>query len=131
MLFNDLKVLKNEALKNNDNIKKNLLSTLIAEASKNDKEPKDEIVISTIRKFINNNNEVLKLKHIELLLIENTILTNLLPQSLSEQQIIDILKEYKFISIAQCMKFFKDNYQNRYDGKSLNNLFNNMGAMNG
>lgn len=54
---------------------------------------------------------------------ENELLGKFLPVSLTEDQIREIIKVQKFGSIGECMKFFKENHPQRYDGGQVSKIF--------
>lgn len=55
---------------------------------------------------------------------ENKLLEIFLPASLSESEIKQIIQDQSFGSIGECMKFFKENYPQRYDGGQVSKIFN-------
>ena len=79
----------------------------------------DEEVISVLKKMIASNIEC------DTNLEENVILEQFLPQQLTDLDIKDILNEYKFNSVGECMKHFKQYHTGLYDGKQVNKLFTN------
>lgn len=54
---------------------------------------------------------------------ENKLLEIFLPPSLSESEIENIIKENTFSNIGECMKYFKENYPQRYDGSLVSKKF--------
>lgn len=119
------------ARKNNETIKKNLLGTLIGECTLTTKEPSDEIVIATIKKFLKNNAKVQEAmmttndsSHLSTYLIEEEILNSYLPKNLSESElraIIGTLIENGTNSTSKVMKDLKANFKN-YDGKLASDI---------
>ncbi len=120
-----------EAKKNKDTLKANLLSTLYAELftlSKNGKELTEEDEIKAIKKFIKNADETLTLDIPDEQKIkfksEKEILELYLPQQLGKDEIEKIvssmLAEGKIMK--DIMAYFKENYQGRYDGKTVNEI---------
>jgi uncharacterized protein YqeY len=122
-----------DARKNREEIKKNLLTTLIGEASKISKDahggdPTDQEVIATVKKFIKNTDELLSHSPGNFTAIqEKTILVGYLPAQLSRLEIMNIimnekfnLKDNKIIGIV--MSFFKTNYEGRYDAKLVQEI---------
>lgn len=109
-------------------VKANLLSTLYSEIftqSKSGKEMTEDDEIKIIRKFIKNADETLSFgvndetrKKLE---EEKTILETYLPKQLSKDEIDTIVS--KLVSEGKTMKeimpFFKENYNGRYDGKTV------------
>jgi uncharacterized protein YqeY len=129
-----------QAMKNKDELKKNLLSTLVGEASKEDKIPSDEKVIATIKKFIKGAEETLKaLKGMDLNVLaaagskpmqEMIILESYLPKQLTEEEIrcfiIDVIgdcsdKPVK-VNLGMIMKIFKEDYEGQYDGALVSKI---------
>lgn len=117
-----------DAKKNKETVKANLLSTLYAEIftqSKNGKEMTADDEIKIIRKFIKNADETLSFpisdEAKQKLEEEKRILEAYLPQQLSKDEIDTIV--HKMISEGKTMKeimpFFKENYNGRYDGKAV------------
>lgn len=141
MLFEKLKLDRIQAMKDKDVIKKDLLGTLIAEASKEVKEPADDKVIATIKKFIANLKQITGMGNIgqlEALLAktqkEIAILESYMPKQLSEFELEQIIKNlykksmdnpsepYVFITMGEVMKHLKENYAGLYDGKLANEI---------
>lgn len=95
-MIDELKTRITSAVKNKRTIEKNILKLLLGEiqnleATKNNKVDSREIY-SIIRKFIKNNNETLSVAGpIETLEIENKILNNLLPTTLTQDQLYKII----------------------------------------
>lgn len=104
-----------------------LLGVVLGEIERVEKGPKkaagyiatDEEVISVLKKMIASNIEC------NTNLEENVILEQFLPQQLTDLDIKDILNEYKFNSVGECMKHFKQYHTGLYDGKQVNKLFTN------
>jgi len=134
MLLDTLKKDKLIARKEGTELKYNLLTTLVAEATmvgknKGNRLPTDEEVIQVIKKFISNANESLRLQfgdgaHIMVAnqqTDEINILTEYLPQQLTEEQIKSELESLlKFDSqakIGDLMNYLKANFNGKYDGK--------------
>lgn len=128
MLIETIRKDMQDAKKNKETVKANLLSTLYAEIftqSKSGKEMTEEDEIKIIRKFIKNADETLSYgvdedvkKKLE---EEKTILEVYLPKQLTKDEIDTIVS--KLVSEGKTMKdimpFFKENYSGRYDGKSV------------
>jgi len=123
MLLEQLKKDKLEALRQGDKIKKDILSVAIAECTKKTKEPDDIFVEKVLAKLIKSNNETLSKAHYDHLIEENVILLSYLPKMLTEDEICSIIKTNQFISVPQCMSYFKANHLGKYDGKILLELF--------
>ena len=102
-----------------------LLGVVLAEIERVEKGPKkaagyiatDEEVISILKKMIASNIEC------DTNLEENVILEQFLPQQLTDLDIKNILNEYKFNSVGECMKHFKQFHSGLYDGKQVSKLF--------
>ena len=102
-----------------------LLGVVLAEIERVEKGPKkaagyiatDEEVISVLKKMIASNIEC------DTNLEENVILEQFLPQQLTDLDIKNILNEYKFNSVGECMKHFKQFHSGLYDGKQISKLF--------
>lgn len=108
-----------------------ILTTLIGEASiigKNNgnRESTDSEVIAVIKKFIKNIEETLKIvpDH-EKSLYEKDILTKYLPEQLTNIELEDIvlkLKTENNFKMGDIMKYLKENFEGRYDGKNASQL---------
>ena len=132
MLIEQIKQDRIQAMKDKDTIKKDILSTLIGESSKEEKIPTDEKVIATIKKFIKNAHELqvhIANNHGNQSYIkaqfEINILTDYLPNQLDEQEIRDIItvrKDNGDSNLGVIMKFFKTHYDGQYDGSLVNKL---------
>lgn len=130
-LFEQLKKDKITAMKEKDEIKKTILGTLIAEASREslvigEKDVSDDKVYSTIRKIVINNKELLALRENDALVYELIILESYLPKQLAESEIrsMIVLERAKFIQsqgkegcddIKSVMTWFAQNHPGRYD----------------
>ena len=128
MLIETIRKDMQDAKKNKETVKANLLSTLYAEIftqSKSGKEMTEEDEIKIIRKFIKNADETLSFsvnddvkKKLE---EEKIILEAYLPKQLSKDEIDTIVS--KMVSEGKSMKdimpFFKENYSGRYDGRAV------------
>jgi uncharacterized protein YqeY len=146
-----LKKIKDDLLaarKSNDQIKKNLLSTLYAETAllgKNNgnrsvEEITDEEAISVIKKFIKGAEEALKFceaqKRTEQASIssqELEILKTYLPAQLSDEFLEKFVKGFLDKSpqqgkqvIGAIMKELKQNYQGQFDGKKVNEIISRL-----
>lgn len=120
-----------EARKANDGVKKNLLTTLLGEASTIAKDshggtPSDQEMIATMKKFMNN---------IDLLLshspgnyqaiLEKSILVRYLPKQMSEEEITKEIKKFDLTDpkiVGIIMTHFKTNFAGTYDGKLVSDL---------
>lgn len=133
-LFERIKSDRIESFKTKNNIKKDLLGCVISESSKDDKNPTDSKVISTIKKFISNNDEVIAnlsmnisgtpvLNIISKHQLENDILNLYLPKQLQESEYCDLIInaiENGKSDIKSLNQYFKDQYDGRYNSKFLN-----------
>lgn len=130
MLIEQLKTERIEAMKAKDTIKKDLLGTLIAEASKEDKVPSDEKVIATIKKFIKNTTELMvsckgyqdKFDSMMKANDELKILESYLPAQLDEDTIRKIFSLNTFANVGKAMGYFKANYSGQYDGALVSKI---------
>lgn len=132
MLFDKLKQDRIQAMKERNYIIKDLLGTLIGECSKETKEPTDDKVIATIKKFIKNTEECLKyisdsdkLNPLCKEMNELIILESYLPKQMTEEEIrgnIELLKLAGNTNIGMIMKSFKDLYENEYDGATVSRI---------
>lgn len=129
-LFEQLKIDRMDALRDGNSIKKDLLGCIIAESSKQDKEPSDDKVIGTIRKFIKNDTDTLDMVMdkdiVNKLKFEIDILENYLPKQLSEEEIGTIIRQLQHhvftVDMKVIMKYFKDNFSGRYDGSKVSKM---------
>jgi uncharacterized protein YqeY len=131
MLIETIRKDMQEAKKNRETVKANLLSTLYAEIftqSKSGKEMTDEDEIKIIRKFIKNADETLSFDITEeakqKLNTEKQILGSYLPKQLSREEteklVGDLISQGK--TIKDIMPYFKENYSGRYDGKTVSEI---------
>lgn len=138
-IFNILKQDHLQSRKNKDNIKSNLLGTLIGDCTKTTKEPSDVECIQIIKKFIKNAEETSNLLDNSLMGIrfktkyelEIKILESYLPKQLTEEKIksiitCDIIHKTRLandpITIGIIQKHFKENYQGQYDGALVSKI---------
>lgn len=122
-LFEKIKSDRIIAMNQKQTLKKDLLGTLISDCCKETKIPDDIKIISTIKKYIENNNDILaynlSIVTASKLCDEIDILTEYLPQQLTELE-IRLIVEFQLINttnLGSIMKHFKENYTGRYDGK--------------
>lgn len=92
MLFQELKKRRMQAMKEKDKDTVSLLGTLIAEASKQNKEPSDDEVLRTVKKFVQSSEETISAMRERGLDTatqekERTMLESLLPKQMSESEI--------------------------------------------
>jgi len=130
MLFDQLKKDRIQALKDKQVIKKDVLGVVIGDAAKEDKNPSDEKVIATIKKILKGVEElkehILKAGAIEThdtyiqCEIEREVLESYLPKQLNRSGIEIAIKAAINLgenNIGSIMKYLKENYAGRYDGK--------------
>lgn len=132
MLIDTIRLDRIMALKQKDTLIKDLLGTLIGECSKETKEPTDDKVIATIKKFIKNTEECLKyisdsdkLNPLCKEMNELIILESYLPKQMTEEEIrgnIELLKLAGNTNIGMIMKSFKDLYEGEYDGATVSRI---------
>lgn len=125
-----LKTLKDQCLvarKDKNEIAKSLLITLLGElesrAKRDSKEITDELVISTIKKFLDSANDTLKLVNganedsAEKCRTEISILKNFLPVQMTELEITALFVSNNFSNVGEAMAFLKKTKIGLYDGK--------------
>jgi uncharacterized protein YqeY len=124
-----LQQIKNDqviARKNKEGHRATLLTTLYSEAAmigKNqNRESTDSEVMSVIKKFISNNEMTLQYSPNENIRKENEILSKYLPEQMNEDDIITIIKSNSFANVGEVMKFFKENFDGKYDGKTVSGI---------
>lgn len=93
-----------------------LLGTVLGEFDRISKSPTDAECIAVIKKMMESN---ILTGQVD----ENKVLEQFLPKQLQEEEIYTTFETENFNSIAECMKFFKENYQGLYDGKEVSKLF--------
>ncbi len=128
MLIEKVRKDMQEAKKNRETLKANLLSTLYGEMftqSKSGKEFTGEDELKIIRKFIKNADETLGFdispEAKEKLNEEKKILGAYLPSQMTTEEIDKIVSEMaaQGKTIKDIMPFFKENYSGRYDGRAV------------
>jgi uncharacterized protein YqeY len=136
MLIDDIRKDRIVAFKAKENIKKDILGCLIADSCKEVKEPDDTKVLSIVKKFIENAEEVMKQVpesdySFYKASMEIDILKEYRPKQLTENEILDIMfivqngdgsGNAPEITFPQWMKYFKENYLNQYDGAVLSKV---------
>lgn len=131
MLIEKIRKDMQEAKKNKETLKANLLSTLYGEMftqSKSGKEFTEEDELKIIRKFMKNADETLSFDITEeargKLLEEKKLLEAYLPGQLSKDEIETIVTKMtaEGKTIKEIMPFFKENYSGRYDGRTVSEL---------
>ena len=131
MLIEKIRHDMQEAKKNKEVLKANLLSTLYAEIftlSKSGKELTEDDEIKIIKKFIKNIDETLSLEITDeqksKLNSEKEILETYLPKQLSKEETEKIVDEMLLQGkvMKDIMAFFKENYTGRYDGRTVSEI---------
>ena len=126
MLIEKVRKDMQDAKRNRETLKANLLSTLYGEMftqSKSGRDFTEEDELKIIRKFIKNADETLGFdvsqEAKEKLNEEKKILSNYLPSQLGAEEIERIVREMtaQGKTIKDIMPFFKENYSGRYDGR--------------
>lgn len=137
-LFNQLKTERIEAMKSKDSIKKDLLGCLISESSKETKEPSDEKVIATIKKFIKNCDDSINMSqrepdiksYIDKLDTEINILESYLPKQLTKDELYNEIhgkmQHGGGTTVGIIMNHLKTNFNGRYDGKVASDIIKEM-----
>ena len=113
----------------NNVVARNLLTTLIGEAEmvgKNagNRETSDAEVIAIVKKFIDKNREFAQLAgDSDVLKEELDILQKIMPPQLSYNELVAIFQELNAMNLGEAMKWLKQNYPGRYDGKEAKKAF--------
>ncbi|SOK58463.1 hypothetical protein [Yersinia phage fHe-Yen9-04] len=118
-----------------DRVKYSLYGVIIAEVQRkttaNDVD--DSIVLQSIKKLLESVNESLKYSITDVLESEKTLLENLLPKQLSNDELLSIMKD--IISKDPNMKekknmfpYLKANFDGMYNGKDASTLFGQLGV---
>ena len=124
-LFTKIKEDRINAFKEKSEIKKNILGCVLGDATKNNKDPDDIIILSIIKKFVNNLEFSLShLDHNDNLYVqyslEKDILNEYLPKQISSNELTSFIKYAISLgnnNIGSIMKYLKENYNGCYDGK--------------
>ncbi|BAU40058.1 hypothetical protein [Ralstonia phage RSP15] len=133
-LLDTIKADRMAAMKEGDKIAKDILTTLIGEVetkSKQGKELADADIVALVKKFIDNNDETLKLvkddetkiETSNILIQENLVLGAYIPKQLSFDEIATILKHTGYMNLGHFMKYLKEHYAGQYDGKVAKQVF--------
>lgn len=131
MMIQDIRQDRINALKQKDTIKRDLLGTLIAEACREVKEPSDEKVVGTVKKFISNIKETMKefenhdCPQFRKLELELVILEGMLPKQMSEAAITKAVQDAIAAGangMGSVMTYLKEHYAGRYDGASASRI---------
>lgn len=75
----------------------------------------DSQVIDAIKKLIKSNDESLKHRFSEKLVVENAILTALLPKQLSEAEIRELISSNALVGVPAVMMYLNSNYAGQFD----------------
>jgi uncharacterized protein YqeY len=114
------------AAKENNKVKRSILTTLLGEcenlAKRNGDEINDDLVIKLSKKFINSNNESIAVKADDKLVKENAILEEFLPKQLSEEQIRVIISDSGQTTMGGIMGHLNRNHKGEFDGKTANKI---------
>lgn len=98
---------------------KTLINTIIGEMDRISKDPSEEQIIKVLNKMYKSNEEVTQTEEI---IKEQEFLNSLLPKMMSTEELSGIVDSLNFKSIGEYMKYFKDNYSGKYDGKELSKI---------
>jgi uncharacterized protein YqeY len=98
---------------------KTLINTIIGEMDRISKDPSEEQIIKVLNKMYKSNEEVTQTEEI---IKEQEFLNSLLPKMMSTEELSSIVDSLNFKSIGEYMKYFKDNYSGKYDGKELSKI---------
>lgn len=98
---------------------KTLINTIIGELDRVTKDPSEDQIIKVISKMYKENEEVTQ---VESIVIEQEFLNSLLPKMMTSDEVTDIVNSLELKSIGDYMKYFKENYSGRYDGKELSKI---------
>lgn len=110
------------AFRNSNPSYRTLLGVVIGEVDRGTpKDHSDEKYIQVLKKMIESNSLVTQTAEIA---EENFILSKFIPTQLSDDDIIEIINQNNFMTIRDCMTYFKENYPTKYNGKTVSKLFN-------
>lgn len=136
-LYKQLKADLLAARKLSDNIKKSLLSTLIGDIDlgtrkKEFKGDVDQLALATIKKYVDNANEMLKAAYSADTLRELEILNSYLPKLISLEELTSAITQYltdnnitdKRVGIKSTMEFLSTTYPNVVDKKLAMDVIN-------
>jgi len=117
---------KLNAFKNAEKKKATILSTVIGEFDRIGKNLSDDEYIRIIKKIINNCKECKQEEEIK-------IISEYLPKMISEEELKKIIEDYCNLNnlkekkdIGIIMKYLKENYSGKYDGKTANKIITNI-----
>ena len=128
-LFEELQRDRLAARKSGERVKADLLGTVIAEASKEFKQPSDDHVIKILRKFQTSIQQMIEYDQTTSDFVnakldeEYKIVTRYLPSRMTEENIISVLKhEVKVPVIMKNMKVIKELFDSLYPGQAEGSL---------
>lgn len=113
----------------NNVVARNLLTTLIGDAemvgkNNGNREPTDAEVVAIAKKFIDKNRECAHLAgDSDVLKEELQILKSIMPPQLSYNELVSLFQEMNAMNLGEAMKWLKQNYPDRYDGKEAKKAF--------
>lgn len=124
MLFDQLKNELLQARKNKDQFKIDLISYLIGECARLEKQPSDDVVVKKLKTYKTSVAQMTDEKTLK----EVAFIDNFLPvvQEMSDEQIKSICEQLKAngtVAIKDVMVHFKHNYAGQYDGNKLRIIF--------
>lgn len=101
-----------------------LISTVLGECTRKVKEPTEAECVKTIATMVENMEFTLEKKGLDLKLLSDiAYLSDFLPQMLTDDEIVDIIKMNNFNHLKDFMAYMKLSNTNRYDGKNAKTLF--------
>ena len=129
-LLDNIKADQLTARKAKEATKASLLTTLMGDIQNalkgSFKGTEDELVISTVKKYLDTNKEFQGKDPdsvtLAMLQLEQAVLESYMPSQLSLDAIIAIIKQEVLSDLPSIMKHFKTNYLGRYDGKMLSDI---------
>lgn len=115
------------ALKNKDNIKKDILTVFQGEvttvAKKNNCEISDDLCNQVLLKIKKSLKETQKIKPSDKTILEIEIIDSYLQKELSIEEIQKIIHENNLNTLNDCFKFFSKNHKGMYDSQVIQSLF--------
>ena len=127
MLAQAIRTARMTAMKERNTVAKTVLTTLLGElegkAKRDGIEISDDMVISTCKKFISSNLEVIHNGGcLDTLETENAILDGYIPKQLTEEEMYAIITALMPSNLGDIMQHLKNNYQGLYNGKMASNV---------
>lgn len=98
---------------------KTLINTIIGELDRISKDPSEDQIIKVLSKMYKSNEEVSQTESIK---EEQKFINSLLPKMMTTEEITIVVNSLDFKSIGEYMKYFKENYGGKYDGKELSKI---------